>query len=124
MTRSLLAFVLTFALCAGLALAADPSGVWKASVPGREGATMEMTFTLKAEGEKLTGSIGSQWGDTEITDGKVAGDTISFKVKREFGGNQMTLTYTGKVAGDEIQFKSVVEGSERPPREFVAKKAN
>jgi len=116
--------VVTFALCAGVALAADPSGVWKASMPGRDGGTMEMTFTLKAEGEKVTGTVGSQWGDTEITEGKVAGDTVSFKVKREFGGNQMTITYTGKVAGSEIQFKSVVEGSERPPREFVAKKAN
>lgn len=124
MTRSLMVFVLTFALSPCLALAADPSGVWKASVPGREGATMEMTFTLKAGGEKLTGSVGSQWGDSEISDGKVAGETISFKVKREFGGNQMTITYTGKVAGNEIQFKSVVEGSERPPREFVARKSN
>lgn len=124
MTRVLTVLFVTMALCAGMALAADPSGVWKASMPGRDGGTMEMTFTLKAEGEKVTGTMSSRWGDTEISDGKVAGDVVSFKVKREFNGNAMVITYTGTVAGSEIKFKSEVEGSDRPAREFVAKKAN
>ncbi|MBE7545331.1 MAG: hypothetical protein M9913_16030 [Bryobacteraceae bacterium] len=124
MKQLLTLLVVGLLVCAGAALAADVSGVWKASMPGRDGGTMEMTFTLKASGETLTGTMGSQWGDTEISEGKVAGDMVSFKVKREFNGNQMVITYTGTVAGDEIKFKSEVEGSERPPREFVAKKSN
>lgn len=124
MMRVLMTCAIVFALCAGAALAADVTGTWKASVPGREGAMMETTFTLKAEGAKLTGTVSNQWGDTEISDGKVAGDNITFKVKREFGDRTMIMVYEGAVAGNEIKFKSTVEGMDRPPREFVAKKSN
>ena len=124
MKRVLMACAMIFALCAGAAFAADVTGVWKASVPGRDGAMMETTFTLKADGAALTGKVANQWGETEISEGKVAGDTITFKVKREFGDRTMIMVYEGAVAGNEIKFKSTVEGMDRPPREFVAKKAN
>lgn len=124
MKRVLMACAIALVLCAGATMAADVTGTWKASVPGRDGAMMETTFTLKAEGAKLTGTVSNQWGDTEISDGKVAGDNITFKVKREFGGRTMIMVYEGAVSGNEIKFKSTVEGMDRPPREFVAKKAN
>ncbi|MFB3826885.1 MAG: hypothetical protein ACE15B_08950 [Bryobacteraceae bacterium] len=110
------------ALTAGVVLAADVNGSWKASVPGRDGATFDMTFTFKADGEKLTGTVGSAMGETSITDGKVTGDKITFKVKLEFQGNSMVINYEGAVSASEIKFKSTREGSDRPPREFVAKK--
>lgn len=123
-TGSLLGFVALLALAAVGLMAADASGVWKASIPGRDGQTMEQTFTFKVEGDKLTGTLsGPMGGDAPISDGKVAGDTITFKVKREFQGNAMVFTYEGKLAGDEIKFKSTREGSDRPPREFTAKRA-
>ena len=123
--RILLSFVLLAALAAGVALAADVSGVWKASMPGRDGQTFEMTMKLKADGDKLTGSMSNpRGGETEISDGKISGDTISFKVKREFGGNSFVMTYEGKVSGDEIKFKTTREGSDRPPREFTAKRVS
>lgn len=124
MKRILMTCAIAFALCAGAALAAGATGTWKANVPGREGAMMETTFTLKAEGAALTGKVSNQFGDSEITDGKVAGANISFKIKREFGDRTMIMVYEGVVAGDEIKFKSTVEGMDRPPREFVAKKTN
>ncbi|HMV81669.1 MAG TPA: hypothetical protein PLD20_13225 [Blastocatellia bacterium] len=106
-----------------LALAADPSGKWVAQVPGREGQTQETTITLKAEGDKLTGSISGRQGDTAISDGKVSGDNISFNVVREFNGNTIKMVYTGKLSGDEIKFTRKVEGADRPPVEFTAKRA-
>ena len=123
MKRMATAFLSLVALAA-LALAAGVDGTWKASVPGRDGNTMEMVMKLKAEGEKVTVTVGGPMGDTDITDGKLAGDTVTFKVKREFNGNSMIMNYEGKLAGDEIKFKSTREGSDRPPREFVAKRAN
>ncbi len=121
--KRLLTVTLFVLLAAVVAFGADVAGTWKASMPGREGATMEVTFNFKVDGEKLTGTMTTQMGDTEISDGKVAGDTITFKVKREFNGNTMIMLYEGKVSGAEIKFKSTREGSDRPPREFVAKKA-
>ncbi len=121
--RILLSIIVVLTLAAGMAMAADVTGAWKASIPGRDGATMETTFNLKADGNTLTGNVVTERGETAISDGKINGDTISFKVKREFGGNTMIMIYEGTVSGNEIKFKTTREGSDRPPREFVAKKA-
>ena len=92
-------------------------------MPGRDGQTREQTFTLKADGDKLTGSMtGMQGQEIPITDGKISGDNISFVVTMERGGNTMKWNYSGTVAGDEMKMKR--EGGQGQPREFVAKKAN
>jgi hypothetical protein len=110
------------------AWAADATGKWTAQVPGRGGNTTEQTFTLKAEGTKLTGTLaGGQGGDVQITDGKVNGDDISFVVMRNFNGNDIKLVFKGKVSASEIKFTRSIEGfgdQAPPPTEFVAKKAN
>lgn len=83
--------------------AADATGTWKWSVE-RNGQTFETTLKLKQEGEKLTGTVsGRQGRETEIEDGKVAGDEISFKVVREFNNNRFEQKFKGKVEGDTIK---------------------
>ncbi len=109
-------------LLAMVASAADVTGKWVAQVPGRQGQTREQIFNLKADGDKLTGTVsGAQGQETPIADGKISGDTLSFTVTQERGGNTMKFTYTGKIVGDEIQFKR--EGTQGQPREFTAKRA-
>ena len=108
---------------AAVVQAADATGKWTAQVPGRGGQTRETTFNLKADGEKLTGTVSGMQGDTEISDGKVKGDDVSFSVKVSFQGNDMKMNYKGKLAGDEIKFTRSVEGMDRPPAEFTAKRA-
>jgi hypothetical protein len=110
------------AFTAVCALAAGVDGAWLAKYEGRQGRTMEMTFNLKAEGSNLTGTVSGMGGETAITDGKIEGDKVSFKVKREFQGRSMVLNYEGTVSGDEIKFKQTMEGGNRPPREFSAKR--
>lgn len=108
---------------ASLAWAADVTGKWTAQVPGRQGATVETTFNLKVEGDKLTGTITNPQGDMTIADGKVSGDDVSFSVTREVQGNTIKIIYKGKVSGDEIKFTRTIEGRDVPPTEFTAKKA-
>lgn len=115
-----------FAALAMVWAAADVTGKWVAQVPGREGQTNETTITLKAEGDKLTGTISGRQGETAISDGKVSGDSISFNVVREMQGNSIKMVYKGKVSGDEIKFTRSFEGGpggDRPPVEFTAKRA-
>jgi hypothetical protein len=100
--------------------AADVTGKWTAQVPGRQGNTREQTFNLKADGDKLTGTVSGRQSDTPITDGKISGDTISFTVKMEYNGNSVEQKYTGTVSGSEIKFKR--EGGQGPAREFTAKR--
>ena len=101
--------------------AENVSGTWKGSYPGRDGQTRESTIVLKAEGEKLTGTVAGGRGESEIKDGTIKGDDINFSVVRNFGGNDVTVKYKGKVVGDAIQFK--VEAGERS-YEMTAKRAN
>jgi hypothetical protein len=117
-----ISFCLMMAL-ATLALAADVTGKWVAQVPGRGGQTVETTINLKAEGDKLTGTISNPQGESAIGDGKVSGDDVSFSVTREFQGNSFKMIYKGKVSGDEIKFTRTIEGRDMPPTEFTAKKA-
>ena len=83
---------------------ADPNGSWKWSVPGRNGGpARENTLTLKRDGDKLTGKVSGMRGDTDITDGKVSGDNVSWVVVRNFNGNEMRQEYKGKVTGTEMK---------------------
>src|SRR5687768_14605276 len=78
---------------------ADATGTWTWTAQGRNGGeAREITLKLKQEGEKVTGTMsGRQGNDTAITNGKIAGDEVSFDVTREFQGNSMTQKYKGKI---------------------------
>jgi hypothetical protein len=96
--------------------AADPVGTWTWSTPGRNGGEpRKSTLKLKVEGTKLLGTItspGRQGGDpvvTEISEGTVKEDEITFAVTREFNGNKFTMKYSGKIAGDTIKGKIETE---------------
>jgi hypothetical protein len=105
------------------AMAADPTGTWKWSVE-RNGQTIETTLKLKLVDGKLTGTIsGRNNTETEITDGKVEGDDVSFKVTREFNGNKFVQTYTGKLSEDAIKGKIEFErDGQIQSRDWEAKK--
>jgi hypothetical protein len=97
--------------------AADVSGKWTAEMQGRNGNTMTVNMNLKAEAAKLTGTVSGRNGDTEISDGKVDGDNVSFSVVREFNGNQFKQNYKGKLEGDTIHFTVTTEGGNGGGRE-------
>jgi hypothetical protein len=124
MQRTAFLLALLFVAGAFCLQAADVSGTWIAQVPGRDGNTMETTFTFKVAGEALTGNMENQFGERPISDGKVTGDQIAFNVNIEFNDNKMTLVFTGKVTGNEIKFKRERKGGDMGPSnvEFVAKK--
>ena len=113
---------------------ADANGTWTWTQTGGRGGQgggnanatpRKSTLKLKADGEKLTGTL-TQPGfarrgqdgdaaapapvDTAISDGKIKGDEISFSVTREVGGNSRTAKYTGKIDGDTIKGKIEAPG--------------
>ena len=111
------------ALSAPSARAADITGVWNADMqmPGG-GDNMQIAFTFKQDGAILSGSIQGPQGDAlAITDGKVDGDKVSFKVS--FNG--MTITHEGTVntAGDEIKLTSKSDSADFPAMEMTLKRA-
>ena len=115
--------LITIGVCAVLALGflsqvraedkkADPTGTWTWTMqrPGGGGGERTMTLKLKVEGDKVTGTLTSpgrngQTRDTEISDGKLKGDQLSFSVTREFNGNKMTQKYNATISADSIKGK-------------------
>jgi len=111
-----------FAMFAIAALAADISGNWKATAEGPNG-TMERTFTFKVDGNKVTGeSTSSMMGKSQIMDGKIEGDTVTFVLNGKFGDNEVKLNYKGKISGNEIKFTSEMAGGGGQAIEWTAKK--
>jgi hypothetical protein len=101
------------------ALAADFNGKWTADVTTPRG-TQTLTFDFHVDGATLTGKVSTPRGDTDITNGKVDGDNISFDQVMNFNGNEFKISYTGKADGDTIKFTRQM--GDRPAAEFVAKR--
>ena len=77
------------------------SGVKDVAVALRKGSQ----GVKKAEGEKLTGSIGRNGQTTEIMNGTFKAGEVAFTVVRERNGQSITSKYKGKVEGDAISGK-------------------
>ncbi|HEY2013919.1 MAG TPA: hypothetical protein VGH38_10490 [Bryobacteraceae bacterium] len=131
MTKKLL-FVTTILLAlAFAAVAADVNGKWVYEQPGRGGGDpVKVTLTLKDDGGKLTGNVSRPGRDgnvmeTPISEGKVDGNNISFKVTMQMGGNSMTSDYSGTLSGDDLKLKVSRPGRDgnTMTNEFTAKKA-
>ena len=120
MQKWILSTMATLALFATGLFGADLTGKWTGETEGRDGQKRTVTFDLKADGEKLTGTVSSPMGDRQIVDGKITGEDISFAVEAEFNGEKRKIMYNGKIAGDELKLKS---GSGERVREITAKRA-
>jgi len=104
-----------------LLLAADFNGTWTAAIETQVGV-QNYTYTFKVEGEKLTGKTKSQFGESEITEGVVKGDDITFVENLNYEGMPLKITYKGKISGtDEIKFTRNV--ADIADEVFVAKRS-
>ncbi len=132
--KSLPRFVAAFAafcLVSAAAIAADASGTWKWSTPGRgDGPPRESTLTLVEKDGKLTGKVSSPGREgatmaTDITAGTNKGDVVSFSIEREFNGNKFVSKYSGKLSGDTItgEIESPGRDGATQKREWVAKRS-
>jgi hypothetical protein len=120
MSRSTLLLVALLLVLAVPARAADIAGKWTASFDTQIGV-QNYTYTFKVEGAKLTGTTESQFGKTEIAEGTVKGDEISFVENLNYQGNALRVEYQGKISGDEIKFTRKV--GDFVTEELVAKRA-
>ena len=117
-------------LLAAVAQAADPSGTWTWSTPGRNGGPDRVsTLTLKVADSSLTGKLSAPGRDGQavelpIADGKVDGDQINFDIVRQYNGNANTNIYTGTLTNDEIVGKiEFTRNGETQSRKWEAKRA-
>ncbi len=95
------------AIVAVLALvvwAADLSGTWEMSSPGRGGEMMARDITIVQEGNKITVTMpGRQGGDPIVGEGTVEGNAVAWKVVRQGQQGEMVINYKGTVEGDTMK---------------------
>jgi len=121
MRRHTIPVMLTLALSLLVAApAADISGKWTAEFDTQIGV-QKYTYEFKADGGKLTGKAISENGSSDILEGKVSGDEVSFVEMISFQDMKIRVEYKGKVAGDEIKFTRQV--GEFATEQLVAKRS-
>jgi len=91
--------VVSILLFTGLASAADPGGVWNLAYATGNGHQRESKLDLKAEGDRLEGTLSSERGTARIESGKINGDEIAFDVVRKSNNDEITVHFKGKVEG-------------------------
>ena len=81
-------------------------GAWDLEIDatGIGGAVYYPVAEIASGDDGLTGSFHADDGQVvDITDVEVEGDTITFKVALDFGGTELTSTYTLTLTGDEVE---------------------
>ena len=106
--RVLLSALIVAAMVAAL-LAADVTGTWTASFDTQVGV-QKYTYTFKVAGNKLTGKAKSELAmtETEIAEGTVNGDDISFVENLNFQDMPLRIVYKGKISSDEIKLTRTI----------------
>lgn len=97
------------AAMAAMVFAADVTGTWTATFDTQVGA-QKYTYTFKVAGTKLTGKAKSELAmtETEITEGTVNGDDISFVENLNFQDMPLRIVYKGKLAGDDLKLTRTI----------------
>ena len=123
------------ALLAAAALTAAPAsaqtltGTWELTSETGRGTRTQM-LTLVVEGSMLTGTVTFTGGGRrggggggggpqaiEISDGTIDGNSFTFTVTRNFGGNSFSQVYSGTIDGDTIG--GTIEGGRGGGRPFT-----
>jgi hypothetical protein len=118
-------FLLTLAALPCFVFATDVTGTWKAEFDSQIG-TQDYTYTFKQDGTNLTGKaqgvIGDQTHESDLKEGVVNSNTISFVETMTYQDNDIRITYTGTLTtnADEIKFTRQV--GDIATEEIVAKR--
>ena len=82
---------------------ADINGKWSAMLKGPDGNEFPITYTFKSDGATLTGTVTSEIGTFDISDGTVKGDSLWFTANI----NTMKIKNKGRyyADGDSISLR-------------------
>lgn len=90
-----------------LAAVVDLSGKWSGTVKTPDGNEVELNYTFKVDGDKLTGSAESQGSEVTIDSGKISGNDFKFIIVNTDG---ITIPHSGKYYGDSVSMNLDYQG--------------
>ena len=96
-----------------LAVAAAPAvaGTWELTTESSQGDTRTNTLKIK---DNMTATYTSRDTETPVTDLKIEGNQISFKITRTFNDQQVTMDFKGAVDGKTLKGEMVSARGSRP----------
>jgi len=94
----------SFVLC--YAAVNNINGKWTTTLKPGDGSEVTVAYTFKTTGDKFTGNLAFPSGNFAITDGKITGDSINFKVDLYGKG----IPNSGKVYADSIGLDILMNG--------------
>lgn len=104
--------------------AADITGKWTADFDSQVGP-QKYVFEFSVSGANLTGmaisNIGGVEAKTQLKDGKINGDEVTFVEPLNYQGMELSISYKGKISGDQISFSRTV--GDAGGEQFMAKRA-
>jgi len=105
MKKASIAILSIVAVLTLAAWAADVSGTWTLSSPGRGGQMMDRDITIAQEGNKIKVTMPGRPnqdgtpGEPIVGEGTIEGNAIAWKVVRQSPQGEMTIEYKGTVDG-------------------------
>jgi imidazolonepropionase-like amidohydrolase len=78
------------------------AGVWNITIEA-PGQALPLTLTLTQQGDKVTGKMSGEGLGTDIKNGMVSGNTLSFDATVNFQGQTFDLSISGKITGTQIE---------------------
>ncbi|MBY0502387.1 MAG: hypothetical protein K2X03_00655 [Bryobacteraceae bacterium] len=107
------------ALSVAASFAADVDGKWAGKIVTPRG-DVPMSFDLKTEGEKVTGTAVGPQGQVPVSAGLYTDGKLSFQLRYQFSGQNMVFHYQGVVVEDEM--KMMLAFGINEPVHFVVKR--
>ena len=89
-------------------ICAEIDGQWTGVVNDQNGKKLEFRYRFRAEGGALIGLIESRLGTSQISEGKIDGNNIEFKLP----GKDYVIINNGILSGDEIHLTEII-GTEK-----------
>jgi hypothetical protein len=118
MKKYLVSLMALLALTGLVLLAADIDGTWTAETQGKNGPQTQ-TLTLISKGGELTGKLDNGRGGVDISEGKIDGANVMFKVVREGKNGKQEQAFKGTLKGSDLNLTTEGRGG---PQELNFKK--
>src|SRR5512135_3434160 len=109
MKRLVLTALALVAIATLVVWAADVSGTWTLSMPGRGGQMMDRDITIKQDGAKITVTMpgrpgpNGEPGEPVVGEGTLEGNAIQWTIVRQTQRGEMKMEYKGTVEGDTMK---------------------
>ena len=105
MKKASLTALAVVAILALVAWAADVSGTWTMSTPGRDGQMMDRDISITQDGNKIKVTFPAfrEGMEPMVGEGTIEGNAIQWKLVMQSPQGERTMEYKGTVEGDTMK---------------------